>query len=125
MGLMHSVAFVADFLSCIGSDGVLKVKETPKGKDKAKVTREELFKIQDSEPQFTMRNISRGAKGQVSNRNGDEVKADQSDIQDTERFQFEVVDGVVSLGAGATGAWTGPCVLPSGRLTSARFRCTF
>jgi fascin 1/2 len=78
------------FLSCIGGDGLLKV-------NKSKVTRDELFKIQDSEPQFTMRNLSRGAKGQVSARNGSEVKADQADVQDSERFQFEVSNGVVHI----------------------------
>ena len=105
-------------------------------KNKNKVTKDELFKIQDSEPQFTIRNLFKDmavslracvracpeasspwlvffhacipyllallfacstflACLQVSARNGTEVKADVKldDIQDSERFQFEVKAG--------------------------------
>eukprot|EP00045_Choanoeca_perplexa_P007128 m.62955 g.62955 ORF g.62955 m.62955 type:complete len:489 (+) comp13943_c0_seq1:114-1580(+) len=76
----------ASFLSCVGGNGVLK-------KNKNKVTKDELFKIQDSEPQFTIRNLTKDMA--VSARNGTEVKADVklNDIQDSERFQFEVKAG--------------------------------
>ena len=78
------------FLQCIGAQGMAKV-------NKERITKDELFKIQDSEPQFTIRNIVKDM--QVSVRNGAEVKADQktTDIQDTERFQLEVDDGVVHI----------------------------
>jgi len=68
------------YLTCIGSDGVLKC-------NKDKVTKDELFQIQDSNPQFTIID-SRGK--QVSVRSGNEVKADQADITDQERFQLEI-----------------------------------
>ena len=81
---------VSGYLQCTGADGLAKVLKTTRSKDT-------YFKIQDSEPQFTIRNIKK--QMQVSARNGDEVKADQkpTDIQDTERFQFEVTDGLVHI----------------------------
>ncbi|EDQ84601.1 uncharacterized protein MONBRDRAFT_39233 [Monosiga brevicollis MX1] len=78
------------FLSCVGGKGTVRV-------NKQKVTKDELFRIQDSEPQFIIRNIFKNLN--VSARNGAEVKADQklNDVQDTERFQFEVADGEVHV----------------------------
>lgn len=69
-----------NYLSCIGANGTLKAAKT-------KVTRDELFRIQDSEPQFV---IVDSKNKQVSIRSGVEVKADQPDVQDSERFQLEV-----------------------------------
>jgi len=68
------------FLSCVGATGTLKVV-------KNRVTKDELFQITDSEPQFTIVD----SKGKyVSVRSGVEVKADQADLQDEERFQLEI-----------------------------------
>lgn len=81
-----------NFLVCVGSKGIVKVNTA-----KASITKDALFKIQDSEPQFILRNVFKDMN--VSCRNGAEVKADQktSDVQDTERFQFEVNDGEVHI----------------------------
>jgi len=70
------------YLSCIGAQGTLKT-----GKSITKVTRNELFKITDSEPQFV---ITSSTGKFVSIRCGIEVKADQPVVSDKERFQFEV-----------------------------------
>lgn len=69
-----------DYLSCIGANGALKA-------GKSKVTRDELFQLQDSEPQFVITSTN-GKK--VSIRSGLEVKADQPDVTDKERFQLEL-----------------------------------
>jgi fascin 1/2 len=71
------------FLSSVGAKGTLKVNKT-------KVTKDELFVMQDSEPQFIIRDVTRNMM--VSTRNGAECKADQkvTDITDSERFQLEV-----------------------------------
>lgn len=74
-----------NYLSCIGAKAVLKVKT---GSDK--VTKDELFSIKDSEPQFTIID-TRGKY--VSVRGSEEIKADQPDITDMERFQLEVIGG--------------------------------
>ena len=70
----------ADYLSCVGANGTLKT-------NKSKITKDELFQIADSEPQFVI-NDSKGK--QVSIRSSVEVKADQADVTDRERFQLEV-----------------------------------
>jgi len=71
------------YLTPVGAKGTLKAH-------KDNVTKEQLFTMQDSEPQFTIRDVNRNM--QVSTRNGNECKADQkvSDITDSERFQLEV-----------------------------------
>jgi len=69
-----------NYLSCIGANGTLKAAKT-------KVTRDELFQVTDSEPQFVIAD-SKGK--QVSIRSGVEVKADQPDVTDSERFQLEL-----------------------------------
>lgn len=69
-----------NYLSCIGANGVLKT-------NKNKITKDELFQLSDSEPQFTILD-SKGK--QVSIRSGVEVKADQSTVEDAERFQLEI-----------------------------------
>jgi len=69
-----------NYLSCIGATGTLKT-------GKSKVTRDELFQISDSEPQFVM-TASSGKK--VSIRSSVEVKADQADVAHSEQFQLEV-----------------------------------
>lgn len=69
-----------DYLSCIGAAGTLKT-------GKSKVTRDELFQISDSEPQFVI-TASSGKK--VSIRSSVEVKADQADVSHSEQFQLEV-----------------------------------
>jgi len=75
------------YLSCVGGPGLLKV-------NKQKITKDELFVLQDSEPQFTIKSNSQNK--QVSVRSGLEVKANQSDVTDQERFQMEVgADGTV------------------------------
>jgi fascin 1/2 len=86
------------FLQCIGGNGVLKVNKT-------KVTKDELFSIQDSEPQFTMVCVEKNS--QVSARNGSEVKADQktTDVQDSERFQFEIDEGIVHIMSNKVRYW--------------------
>lgn len=117
-----------NYLSCVGATGALKA-------GKSKVTRDELFQLQDSEPQFVITSTN-GKK--VSIRSGLEVKADQPDVTDKERFQLELdpagsgkvalkasnaqyftlgADGAVSASAKARGAtelftveWHGPRV---------------
>jgi len=75
------------YLSCVGGNGLLKV-------NKQRITKDELFVIQDSEPQFTIKSNSQNK--QVSVRSGLEVKANQADVTDQERFQMEVgADGTV------------------------------
>jgi fascin 1/2 len=75
------------YLSCVGGNGLLKV-------NKQRITKDELFVIQDSEPQFTIKSNSQNK--QVSVRSGLEVKANQADVTDEERFQMEVgADGTV------------------------------
>ena len=69
-----------NYLSCVGANGTLKAS-------KNKVTRDELFKMTDSEPQFVIVD-SKGK--QVSIRSSVEVKADQVDVSDAERFQLEL-----------------------------------
>lgn len=69
-----------NYLSCVGANGSLKANKT-------KITKDELFQISDSEPQFVIVD-SKGK--QVSIRSGQEVKADQPDVTDRERFQLEV-----------------------------------
>lgn len=69
-----------NYLSCVGANGTLKAAKT-------KITKDELFQISDSEPQFVIVD-SKGK--QVSIRSGVEVKADQPDVTDRERFQLEV-----------------------------------
>jgi len=69
-----------NYLSCVGANATLKAA-------KSKVTRDELFQISDSEPQFVIQD-SRGKY--VSIRSSVEVKADQADITDPERFQLEL-----------------------------------
>ena len=55
--------------------------------NKQKIGKDELFVVQDSEPQFT---ITSSAGKKVSVRTGTEVKADQADVTDRERFQIEL-----------------------------------
>jgi len=69
-----------NYLSCVGANGTLKAA-------KNKITKDELFQISDSEPQFVIVD-SKGK--QVSIRSSLEVKADQPDVTDSERFQLEV-----------------------------------
>lgn len=69
-----------NYISCVGAQGTLKAA-------KNKVTKDELFQLTDSEPQFVIVD-SRGK--QVSIRSGVEVKADQPDVTDRERFQLEL-----------------------------------
>eukprot|EP00054_Salpingoeca_dolichothecata_P015510 m.89572 g.89572 ORF g.89572 m.89572 type:complete len:489 (+) comp21528_c1_seq1:1300-2766(+) len=71
------------YLSCIGGKGVVKT-------NKDKITKDELFVLQDSEPQFTIQDY-RGKY--LSVRASVEVKCDQKDVQDTERWQFELDAG--------------------------------
>jgi len=73
------------YLSPLGARGTLKV-------NKDRVTKEELFTMQQSQPQFTIRDVTRNM--QVSIRNGQECKADQkpNDVTDFERFQLELDD---------------------------------
>jgi len=68
------------YLTCLGKDGVLKT-------NKPQITRDELFQLSDSEPQFVI-NDSKGKK--VSIRTGVEVKADQVTVEDGEQFQLEI-----------------------------------
>eukprot|EP00049_Salpingoeca_infusionum_P017210 m.352155 g.352155 ORF g.352155 m.352155 type:complete len:497 (-) comp16455_c0_seq1:394-1884(-) len=77
------------YLSCDGAAGTLKVK-------RKQITKEELFAIEDSQPQF----IVTDSRGQlVSARNGTEIKADQKgEATDKERFQLIVnADSTVSF----------------------------
>jgi len=76
------------YLSCVGANGVLKAS-------KDKITKDELFQLSDSEPQFEIQAaVPTKGKGvqikQVSIRSSTEVKADQVTVQDTERFQLEI-----------------------------------
>lgn len=85
-----------EYLSCVGGKGVLKVQ-------KSKVSKDELFVIQDSEFQFVIVD-DRGRH--VSNRSSNEVKADQSTVTDLERFQLEVQqDGSVFIKNSRTKYW--------------------
>jgi len=89
------------FLSCIGPKGVLKSckdkKERP-GKD-------ELFNVTDSEPQFVILPTLLAGKF-MSIRTSAEVKTDQKDESDAERFQLELdVNGQVSLRTSKTTFW--------------------
>lgn len=88
------------YLSCVGADGTLKV-------NKDKVTKDELFQIQDSSPQFTIVGRANDKEKQVSVRSGVEVKADQADVTDQERFQLEVgAGGEVYLKTNKLFYWT-------------------
>jgi len=69
-----------NYISCVGAQGTLKAA-------KNKVTKDELFKLTDSEPQFVIVD-SKGK--QVSIRSSVEVKADQASVSDAERFQLEL-----------------------------------
>jgi fascin 1/2 len=91
----HAPSSPSEYLSAVGGTGTLKAH-------KDKVTRDELFVMQDSEPQFTIRDVTRNM--QVSTRNGNECKADQkpTDISDAERFQLEV-DAAGKVSAGGVG----------------------
>lgn len=68
------------YISCIGAKAVLKA-------NKDKVTKDELFVLQDSQPQFT---IQDNRNRYFSNRSSTEVKADQTTVQDLELFQLEL-----------------------------------
>src|SRR5690606_20478248 len=71
------------YLQGVGATGVLCERRTQVGKD-------ELFELEDSHPQVTLR----GPNGRyLSNRQTDEVKADQNEVEDTEIFQMELMDG--------------------------------
>ncbi|EGD79844.1 retinal fascin [Salpingoeca rosetta] len=105
------------FLSCVGGSGVLKT-------NKQKVTKDELFVIQDSQPQFIITD-NRGKF--VSVRNGFEVKADQREVTDFERFQMEITsEGNVFLRSNKLKYWT---VRPDGTIgaesDSPNADCTF
>jgi len=92
------------YLSCTGGSGVMKA-------NKNKITKDELFMLQDSEPQFTLEGwanagleIKTAADEKKSNtakfvsiRSSLEVKSDQADVKDTERFQLEVSGSKVAL----------------------------
>jgi fascin 1/2 len=67
------------YLSAVGGDGLLKT-------NKQKITKDELFVIEDSQPQFT---ITSSSGKYVSVRTTVEVKADQADQTDAELFQME------------------------------------
>lgn len=67
------------YLSAMGGKGILKGNKQKIGKD-------QLFTLQDSEPQFVFKND----KGKyVSVRQSQQVKADQATETDAERFQLE------------------------------------
>jgi len=68
------------YLTCLGRDGVLKT-------NKQSITKDELFQLSDSEPQFVITD-SKGKK--VSIRTSLEVKADQANVEDPEQFQLEI-----------------------------------
>jgi fascin 1/2 len=89
------------YLSANGPDGTLKVKRKI-------ITKEELFAIEDSQPQFTMVNERDGKTFFVSARNGSEIKADkQGDADDKERFQLIVnADGTVFFYCDTKKYWT-------------------
>lgn len=67
------------YLSAVGGEGLLKT-------NKQKITKDELFIIEDSQPQFT---ITSSSGKFVSVRQTVEVKADQADQTDAELFQME------------------------------------
>jgi len=67
------------YLSCVGANGVLQV-------NKDKVTKDELFMISDSEPQFTIQDN----RGRFTSIRSGNLKADQADVTDLERFQMEI-----------------------------------
>eukprot|EP00055_Hartaetosiga_balthica_P007003 m.23496 g.23496 ORF g.23496 m.23496 type:complete len:494 (-) comp5550_c1_seq1:184-1665(-) len=75
-----------NYLAPADSVGTLKAHRNKIGKD-------QYFLIQDSEPQFTITTELNAGTRQVSARNGNEVKADQSTVTDTERFQLVVLPG--------------------------------
>jgi len=88
-----------NYLTCIVANGVLKTS-------KNKITKDELFQLSDSEPQFVITD-SRGK--QVSIRSSVEVKADQPDVTDQERFQLEIDpsgSGKVAFKCNNTSYWT-------------------
>lgn len=86
------------YLSCVGAKGTLKV-------NKKAITKDELFVIQDSEPQFTI--LSNFKNKQVSVRSNVEVKADQTTVEDTERFQLEIsADGKGHIRTNKLFYWT-------------------
>lgn len=69
-----------NYLSCVGANAKLQV-------NKQKVTKDELFQLTDSEPQFVIQdNRDRFA----SVRQGVEIKCDQTTVTDAERFQLEL-----------------------------------
>lgn len=85
------------YMSCVGSTATMKA-------NKDKVTKDELFRLQDSEPQFTMQD---SRSRYVSIRSSTEVKADQTTVEDTERFQFEIdADGKGSFKTSKSKYWT-------------------
>jgi len=69
-----------NYLSCLGAAGSIKAA-------KSKITKDELFKISDSEPQF---NIKASSGKQVSIKTSVELKADQTAVTGKELFQLEV-----------------------------------
>jgi fascin 1/2 len=69
-----------NYLTCLGGDGKLKCSKKDVGKD-------ELFVLQDSEPQLKL-TAWNGKK--VSVRSGIEVSANQSTSEDGESFQIEI-----------------------------------
>jgi hypothetical protein len=84
------------YLACVGASATLKTNKT-------KVTKDELFVIQDSEPQFT---ITSSAGKKVSSRTGTEIKADQVTVTDAEFFQLELDDaGKVSFHTSKSTFW--------------------
>jgi len=85
-----------NYLSCVGAKGMVKVNKSKVGKD-------ELFVVQDSEPQFI---ITSSAGKKVSVRTGTEVKADQTTVTDLERFQLELhANGQVSFKTSKSNYW--------------------
>jgi len=69
-----------NYLTCLGGDGKLKCSKKDVGKD-------ELFVLQDSEPQLKM---TAWNHKKVSVRAGIEVSANQSSSEDSESFQIEI-----------------------------------
>ena len=69
-----------NYLSCVGANAKLQV-------NKQKVTKDELFQLTDSEPQFV---ITDNRDRYASVRQGVEIKCDQSTVTDAERFQLEL-----------------------------------
>eukprot|EP00056_Hartaetosiga_gracilis_P019104 m.13042 g.13042 ORF g.13042 m.13042 type:complete len:495 (-) comp7406_c0_seq1:197-1681(-) len=75
-----------NYLSPSDAVGTLKAHRNKIGKD-------QYFLIQDSEPQFTINTELNSGVKQLSARNGNEIKADQTDVTDFERFQLMVNPG--------------------------------